>query len=187
MANKTTKYTKITSDIKEQMRIQYVQGEADTQGFRRTSTIEELADQYNLSKNTLYKLAQRENWKQEQQEFQTKYETELDEQRIKEFATESKKFDTASVNIAKALLARVGQIIRNNQNTSLAEFTPNQLDALAGAALKTQKFAKLALGESTDLININANLQETDTFREVMELLDTVAESKREGNDKPIH
>ena len=187
MVTKKTKYAKITPELKDKLRQAYVQGEADSQGFRRLSSIEELSDQHNLSINTLYKLAQRENWKAEQQEFQNKYEAELDEQRIKEFATESKKFDTASVNIAKALLARVGQVMRNNQNTSMAEFTPNQLDALAGAALKTQKFAKLALGESTDTININANVQETEAFPEVLELLDTVAEQRRKADDKPIH
>lgn len=187
MANKQTKYPKITSDLKERLREAYVQGETDSQGFRRTSTIEELADQHSLSKNTLYKLAQREKWKVEQEKFQRKYEQKLDLQRIKEFAVESKKFDTASINIAKALLARVGQVIRNAQNSSMEEFTPNQLDALAGAAIKTQKFAKLAMGENTDNINLNANIKQTDAFRDAMELLDSVAEQRREVNDKAIH
>ena len=186
MANKKPKYAKITAELKDKLRQAYVHGEADSQGFRRVSSIEELCDQYNLSKNTLYKLAQRENWKIEQLEFQDKYEAELDAHRIKEFATESRKFDTASVNIAKALLARVGQVIRNNQNTSMAEFTPNQLDALAGAAIKTQKFAKLALGESTDNINLNTNLNENESFQRAMELLDELEES-RVGSDPITH
>ena len=187
MANKTTKYKKITADLKEKLRQAYVHGEAESQGFRRVSSIEELADQHNLSKNTLYKLAQRENWKRDQEEFQRKYEEELDDQRIKEFATESKKFDTAALNIAKALLARVGQVIRNNQNSSITEFNPNQLDALASAALKTQKFAKLALGETTDNININADIREDDSFRRAMELLDELEEAKRQGSVKTTH
>ena len=53
--------------------------------------------------------------------------------------------------------------------------------------MKTQKFAKLALGESTDNINLNANIQEADAFREAMELLDTVAKQRRESNDKAVH
>jgi hypothetical protein len=187
MANEQHKYSKITSEIKGKLRVAYVQGEADSQGFRRTSTIEELSDQYNLSKNTLYKLAQREKWKVEREQFQKNYEEKLDAQRVKDFAIESKKFDTDSINIAKALLARVGQVIRNSQNSSMEEFTPNQLDALAGAAIKTQKFARLAMGENTDNINLNANIQQTDAFRSAMELLDELAEQRRKVNDTAVH
>jgi len=187
MANKKPKYDKITSDLKDQLRILYVQGDIDPQGFRKVATIEQLAEQNKLSVNTLYKLAQRENWKQQQEQFQKEYQETLDKQRIKEFAQESKKFDTACLNIAKALMARVGANIRNAQNDNIKDFSPQQLDQLSSAAIKIQKFAKLALGESTDSIDINANIQETNAFREAMELLDTVAESRREGNDKAVH
>jgi len=46
--------------------------------------------------------------------------------------------------------------------------------------------AKLALGETTENVNLNANIQD-EAFREAMELLDTVADGRREGNDKAIH
>tara|TARA_R110001592_G_scaffold236443_4_gene494763 strand:+ start:508 stop:1068 length:561 start_codon:yes stop_codon:yes gene_type:complete len=182
MANKKPKYKKITSHLKEKLRVSYVQGDIDPQGFRRLSTIEDLADDNKLSKNTLYKLAQRENWKYQQEKFQRDYEEKLDNQRIKEFSVESKKFDSACVNIAKALLARVGNLIRTSQNASMKDFNPQQLDQLASAAMKTQKFAKLALGESTDNINLNGNLQENDSFRRAMELLDSVEDSRGTGD-----
>ena len=186
VTSKKTKYKKITNNLKEKLRLSYVQGELDPQGFRRTQTIEDLADTNNLSKNTLYKLAQRENWKFQQEKFQKEYESKLDNQRLKEFAIESKKFDSACLNIAKAILARVGSVIRNSQTASLKDFTPQQLDSLASAAMKTQKFAKLALGESTDNINLNGNLQENETFRRAMELLDTV-ENSRSTSSKITH
>ena len=78
MANKKSKYKKITSALKEKLRTQYVQGELDSQGFRRLESIENLADENQLSKNTLYKLAQREKWKEQQQQFQAKYQETLD-------------------------------------------------------------------------------------------------------------
>ena len=187
MANKKTKYQKITASLKDKLRVAYVQGELDTQGFRKTQSIEELAANNNLSKNTLYKLAQRENWKFQQEKFQKEYQDKLDNQRLKEFSIESKKFDFACLNIAKAILARVGSVIKSSQSASIKDFTPQQLDSLASAAMKTQKFAKLALGESTDNINLNANIQEADAFREAMELLDSVAEQRRESNDKAVH
>lgn len=182
MANTKPKYKKITSEIKDHLRTLYVQGDIDPQGFRRVSNIEDLALENGLSKNTLYKLAQRENWKFQQEKFQREYEEKLDSQRIKEFSVEAKKLDSACLNIAKALLARCGNVIRNTQNASIKDFTPQQLDSMASAALKTQKFAKLALGESTDNINLNGNLQENDTFRRAMELLDTVENSRSTGD-----
>ena len=182
MASKKSKYKKITNQLKEILRAAYVQGELDPQGFRRVATIEELANDNQLSVNTLYKLAQRENWKFQQQQFQKEYQDELDSQRAKEFALESKKFDSACLNIAKALLARVGNVIRQQQNANLRDFTPQQLDSMAGAALKTQKFAKLALGESTDNINVNGSIQENETFRRAMELLDEVENSRSSGS-----
>ena len=136
MANKKTKYKIITASLKDKLRVAYVQGELDTQGFRKTQSIEELAANNNLSKNTLYKLAQRENWKFQQDKFQKEYQDKLDNQRLKEFSIESKKFDSACLNIAKALIARVGTNIRDAQNQNTKEFTPQQLDSLAGAAMK---------------------------------------------------
>ena len=182
MANKSTKYKKITPQLKEKLRVFYVQGDIEQQGFRKLFTIEALANDNKISKNTLYKIAQRENWKFQQEKFQASYEEKLNEERIKEFAKEAKKLDSACLNIAKALLARVSNVIRNSQNASLKDFTPQQLDSMASAALKTQKFAKLALGESTDNINLHGNLQENDTFRRAMELLDTVENSRSTSN-----
>jgi hypothetical protein len=186
MANKKSKYKKITPTLKQKLKILYTQGDQDEQGIRTIYTIEELAKDNKLSKNTLYKLAQRENWKFEQEKFQKQYEERLENQRIQEFAKEAKKFDSVSLNIAKALLARVGSIIREAQNTSIKEFTPQQMDALARAALNTQKFAKLALGESTDNININGKIEQQETFARAMELLDHI-ENSRSRSSKNTH
>ena len=92
------------------------------------------------------------------------------------------KFDLASVNIAKALLTKVGNLIRNSQNSSMEEFTPQQLDSIANVALKTQKFVKLAFGESTENINVNTSEKQTEAFREAMELLDSIEDSRSRSN-----
>ena len=186
MAKKQSKYKKITPQLKEKLRMLYVQGELDAQGFRKLFKVEDLANDNNISINTLYKLIQRENWKQKQEEFQLDYQDTLDKQRIKEFSLESKKLDSNFLNISKALLAKVGQVIRNTDVRN-KEFSPQQLDQLASASLKIQKFAKLALGESTENMSINANIKDGEAFREAMELLDSVAEQRRKGNDSSIH
>ena len=64
---------------------------------------------------------------------------------------------------------------------------PSQILSLANTAVAAQRLAKLAFGESTDSININGSIQQTEAFTEVLEILDTVAEQRRKADDKPIH
>lgn len=187
MASKRPKYKKITEALKEKLRLAYVQGVQDPQGFRVTATIEELAKENKLSQNTLYKLAQREQWKEQQEQFQAKYLEQLDKVRVKEFVEENKKFDNASLQIAKALLAKVGTTIKTQQNANIEDFSPQQLDQLASAGLKIQKFAKMALGETTDRIDINATTSEQGIFQEAMELIDQVVRERQQNGDGSVH
>tara|TARA_R100000388_G_C7228570_1_gene153242 strand:+ start:145 stop:756 length:612 start_codon:yes stop_codon:yes gene_type:complete len=187
MAKSNGNYAKITSDLKDRLRMSFVQGIPDAQGFRRTASIESLAQEHNLSVNTLYKLAQREDWKGQRHKFDSEYQGKLDQQRIKDMAEESRKFDSACLSIAKGLISRVGANLRDAQDKDATEFTPSQLDSLAGAALKAQKFAKLALGENTDNISINADIRDDNSFRRAMEMLDELEQAKRSGSVTTTH
>ena len=173
--------------MKEQMRDSYIRGETDASGFHKTLTIDQLAEIHGVSVNTLYKLAQRENWKLEKEKFELELNKKLDAQRIKEFAEESRKFDSACINIAKAVLNKIGAKLRESQESQHGDFTTQQLDQITGAALKVQKFAKLALGETTENINIHADIREDDSFRRAMEVLDQLEESKRTGGSEITH
>ena len=79
-------------------------------------------------------------------------------------------------------------IVQNLQNIEEGKnsLMPTQINALANAALTAQKIGKLALGETTENVEINGNVQNT-AFREAMELLDTVAEQRRTSNDSSVH
>ena len=61
------------------------------------------------------------------------------------------------------------------------------LSTVAEATYKVQRVAKLALGEATDNMNLNANVKDTDAFKEAMELLDEVADAKRTGDLESLH
>jgi hypothetical protein len=187
--SKKTSNTKLTNDKKIKIRNLYVQGMSDEQGNRTTYTLDQLYKEHNVAKSTLYRVAQKENWKLERDKFQEKYLADLDAQRTKDLTEESKKFDINSLNLAKALMATVGQNIRSNTeniNNGNKHFQPSQLHALANAALASQKLAKLALGETTENVNLNANLQD-EAFREAMDLLDSIADGRRESDDKAVH
>jgi hypothetical protein len=176
---------KLTQQLKEAIRNKYVQGIEDSSGSRILYSLEHLAEENKIGKSTLYRHAKIENWKVQQERFQSEYLAELDNKRKKEMVNESKKFDNATISIAKALLGQTGQIIKQAQSDN--KFTPSLLNTLAEATIKIQKISKLAMGEATENMNLNAKINDTDAFREAMELLDTVAEQRRESNNKPIH
>tara|TARA_Y100000114_G_C11734588_1_gene315450 strand:- start:500 stop:1066 length:567 start_codon:yes stop_codon:yes gene_type:complete len=185
------KIRKVTKDIAEQIRNKYVQGIETSTGERKYFTIEALAIEFRVAKSTLYKYAQKEEWKQQQERFQREYLQKLDAERQDFLVEESKQFDSNALRIAKILMNEVGLAINeNNQkriNNAGETFTPIMLQQLANASLQAQKLGKLALGETTENLKLNAEISETDAFREAMELLDTVAESRRESNDQSVH
>ena len=188
MNKKTSK--KLTESKKEQIRNEFVQGTVDEDGNRTYPKIEDLIKKFSVAKSTLYRVAQNEEWKISRERFQKELQTKLDNERIKNLTEENKKIDITSINLAKALMATVGQGIRRNTeeiNQGNLGLPPTQLNALANTALTAQKIAKLALGETTENVNLNANFKEADAFREAMELLDTVAEQRREANDSSVH
>ena len=144
-------------------------------------------------RQTLYRWAQKESWKAQQERFHQEYIEKLDAERQKELIHESKQFDSNALRVAKFLLNEVGislsmnsqQRTQDPQSTKL--LTPQAVAQLSNAALSAQKLGKLALGESTENMKLNAEISDTDAFREAMELLDTVAEQRRQTSDNPIH
>ena len=187
LTNKKGKYKKITGSLKELMREEFVNGTVDDKGIRTLLSVRGLAKKHGVSENTLYKLAQREMWQQKRDSFQAELEKELDEQRIKDFVKASKKFDSESLEIAVKLLQRVGKTITDKQESSFKEFTPQHLDQLASASMKIQKFGKLALGETTDRIDIHATTNDGQIFQEAMELIDQVVRERESDDNQGLH
>ena len=179
------KTVKLTPTLKEKVRNLFVQGEEMEHGSRTLYTLDHLATVNKIGKSTLYRYAKNENWKMQQEQFQQEYLSDLDDNRKKELVSESKKFDLTTLNISKALLGQIGQTIKKAQSDD--KFTPNLLNTLAEATYKVQRVAKLALGEATENMSLNAKINDTSAFREAMELLDSFGERKRESNSKPIH
>ena len=176
---------KLTPTIKEQILIKFIQGIEDNTGGRKLFTLEHLALDFGVAKSTLYRHAQKENWKQEQITFQNEFINELNLRRQKELAQESINFDKTCLQIAKAIMGQIGMSIRSNNESGV--IVPHQLTALSSAATNAQKIAKLALGEATENMNLNADIKDTTTFREALRLLDEVAEQRRKADSSSIH
>lgn len=179
------KTVKLNSTLREKIRNLYVQGIESEGGERVLFSLDKLAEEHSVGKSTLYRYAKNENWKFQKDQFQESYLQKLDSERTKELVSESKKFDTKTINISKQLLNEIGRFIINSQADD--ELTPPVMNQLAEATLKVQKACKLALGESTENMSLNAKVTDTSAFSEAMELLDTIARSKSEINDPALH
>ena len=83
-------------------------------------------------------------------------------------------------------MGQIGKFISKNAAPDI-EVKPQNLVALSQAATGAQRVAKLALGESTDNMNLNADVKDTETFKEALELLDEVADRIREADSSSIH
>ena len=189
MTKKTTKI-KLTEALASTIKTEYVHGiELETGEIVRHS-IDKLVKKYNVAQTTLYRRARKEGWKQQREQHQAKLEEELSQQRIKNMAKQSMKFDDKSLSLATDLINQVGFILKKNQEsieTKKKTYPPSQLLSLANTALTAQKLAKLALGEATEKLDLNANINETEAFRSALELLDTLKEQRRESDSKAIH
>ena len=82
-------------------------------------------------------------------------------------------------------MVSIGQTIKKAQAES--KFTPNLLNTLAEATYKVQRVAKLALGEATENMSLNAKITDTSAFREAMELLDEVGRQRRNSSVSTTH
>ena len=114
MTKKKTAKKKLTPTLLEELRNKFVHGIEDNTGGRKLFTIDQLAEDYNVAKATLYRNANKEDWKGQQKIFQDKYLAELDVKRRKELAQESVNFDRSCIQIARALLGQVGKVIQQN-------------------------------------------------------------------------
>tara|TARA_R100001443_G_scaffold86285_1_gene92951 strand:- start:265 stop:843 length:579 start_codon:yes stop_codon:yes gene_type:complete len=191
--SKKTQQNKITKDILEQIRNAYVQGIDDGTGEKKYKSLDALSVEYKVAKSSLYRWAQKESWKAQQERFHTEYLERLDAERQKELVHESKQFDSNALRVAKFLLSEVGISLSLNSQARTSDpnskhlLSPQAVAQLSNAALSAQKLGKLALGESTENMKLNAEISDTDAFREAMELLDTVAEQRRQTGDNPLH
>lgn len=178
MTKKTTP-TKLTDAKKLKIRNDFVQG-IEEDNKRTYPNLDELIKKYKVAQSTVYRVARKENWKLQKEQFQFNLLEELDKERKKDLVKRSKSNDDNSLNIASGLYVMIGQIMQqHNQDvqTGKKSLPPTQVNALANAALSAQRLAKIALGEVTE--NINATITENnDSFRRAMELLDEVEESR---------
>ena len=183
MSNKKVK--RLTPDRKERLKIKYIQGIEDTTGSRKLFSLDLLAADEGVAVSTLYRHAQKENWKTDQIKFQNEFIEKLNIKRQEDLVQESINFDRTCLSIAKGIMGQIAVVIRDKSQTG--EMKAHDLTALSTAATGAQKVAKLAMGEATENMNLNADVKDSSTFRDALRTLDKVAEQRRKANPSSIH
>tara|TARA_R110000764_G_scaffold29705_1_gene69465 strand:+ start:4920 stop:5477 length:558 start_codon:yes stop_codon:yes gene_type:complete len=185
MVNKSNT-RKLTPTLLEEIRNKFVQGIEANTGGRKLFTIDQLATDYGIPKPTLYKHAKKDDWTIKQKQFQDAFLIELDARRRKELVQESINFDKTSLAIAKGIMGQIGKVLSKNAAPD-KDVQPQTLVGLSSAATNAQKVAKLALGETTDNMEVITNVQDSDSFRRALERLDRIAEDIRETDSSSVH
>jgi DNA-binding MurR/RpiR family transcriptional regulator len=175
-----TKQTKLTDTKKLKIRNDFVHG-IESEEKKLFPTLDELCKKYKVAKSTVYRVARSEGWKVQKEQLQTEYLKQLDKKRSKDMAEKSLKTDDRTLQLADAVFVTIAQTLQMNNNDlqkNKKGLAPNQITALAQAISITQKVSKLALGEATLNIDATVNENTNKAFREAMELLDEVENSR---------
>ena len=184
------KTKKLTKELAEKIRTEFVQGIDLGSTQRKYQTIEALAIKHKVARSTLYKWSQKESWKHQQERFHDEFMQKLDAERQKIMVKESITLDDNALTMSKFMFNEIGILFQENamkRQQGTPTMTTQMLNQIAQASLQAQKLGKLALGESTENMRLNAEVTDTDAFREAMELLDEVARAKSKESDSSIH
>jgi hypothetical protein len=189
---------KLTEDLRMVIRDEFVHGFTDDQGVRKYPTVDFLVKKHGVSRPTLYSYSSDENWQGQKNKVQTEIQTAIDAERIDRMVSDSKRLDDTAIQIAQAMLARVGQKLQRAQqdekvkpNEPVKPFveaiTIQELQAASHVAQNAQRLGKLALGEAQEISKVSADVSNPEAFYSIMEQLDELANARSQGGSKPLH
>lgn len=155
-------------DIKETIRNEYVHGYINDNGQRVMPTLDDLIDKYNAASSTIYRASSQDQWKQQKKEFSIQLAQDLDIKKTEELQDYFFNNDEAVMEIAKEIFNQIELKLEDED-----DLTPHAIASLASSALKAQKLFKNVTPTSTSA-PVN-----TESFQKAMELLDEIAEMKK--------
>lgn len=178
MTKKST-VNKLTETLKSKIRTEFVQGiELDT-GDRKSFTLDELIKKHNVASATLYRRAREEGWKELREQFEWELQQELNEKRIKGLGQVGIKLDDDFISMSQDIIKQVKYYFEINQQAmSMKSKTlkPNEFLALCNGLITAQKLGKIALGETTENINVTSTVKEAEAFNAIKQALDRAKE-----------
>ena len=105
---------------------------------------------------------------------------------------ESKRLDDSSIQIAQAMLGRVGRKLQKafqdeQNNPNVEALSLQDLREASHVAQNAQRLGKLALGQAQEISKVSADVSNPEAFHRVMEQLDELAFARSQGGSKPLH
>jgi len=183
---------KLTEDLKLAIRDEFVHGVTNEEGVRQYPTMKALVIKHGVSSTTLYSYSSDENWQGQKNQVQTDIQEKVDADRVERMVSDSKRLDDTAIQIAQALLGRVGRKLQKAyqeeaNNPAVEAISMQELQAASHVAQNAQKLGKLALGEAQEISKVSANVSNPEAFHRVMDQLDELANAKSQGGSKSLH
>ena len=176
---------KFTEALKKAIKTEFVEGFIDEGGARVYPSIEALAKRHDVSRATIYRNSnpQKEDWQKLKNHFQTQRDKEVESNRLKDLVENAKTLDKNALNIAQALLQRVGvklakAIEDERNNPEYGGISAVELRELSHVASNAQKIGKLALGEAQEISKVSADVSAPDSYNKLIRHLEGLANEK---------
>ena len=103
---------KLTDELKMTMVNEFVHGYTDEHGVRKYPTIDGLVRRHDVSRATLYRHSQSENWQQKKNQYQTELQETVSQERMQRAVEEARKLDDSCIQLSMAMLTAVGRRVQ---------------------------------------------------------------------------
>lgn len=183
---------KITEELGQIIRDEFVHGVQDEKGARLFPTVEGLAKKHDVSRATLYRRSTDGEWQKQKNHFQSELQAAVDDARMERMVEDAKKLDDSCVQLSMGIINAVGRRLQRTLeiergNPDDEGITSIELSHLAGATVQAQRIGKLALGQAQEISKVSADVNQPEAFRRAMEQLDELAESRANQDSGAIH
>ena len=183
---------KLTEELEQKIRDEFVHGVVDETGERRFPTVEGLAKTHNVSRATLYRRSSDKNWQMQKNQYQSELEQKLDAERLSRMVGENRRLDDSCVQISVGIINSAGRKLQRTlemerDNPLFQGINTSELSHLANAVAMAQKIGKLALGQAQEISKVSADVTQPEAFREAMEQLDELAANRASQDSGNIH
>ena len=173
---------KFTDAIRGKIKTEFIEGYVDQEGGRVFPSIEQLAKRHDVSRATIYRYSNpsKEDWQASKNRYQSQMKKEVEQNRLRDLVAESQTLDKNSLQIAQALLSRVGRKLARamdgeRQNPEFEGLSATELRELSHVAANAQKIGKLALGEAQEISKVSADVTVPESYTNLIRHLEELA------------
>lgn len=153
---------------------EFTQGCLNDAGVRIFPSIDDLSKKFAVSRSSLFKKCQKEDWHSERLQFQKQLAAELSKQAIASSINKAETIDTSILRIA----ARGLKLVEEKLNKNGSAISPTELKHLLGSATEAHRLAQEITAHLDTFADDIIDEEAERSFRQVMALLDEAAAIK---------